>query len=145
MPLDFSALAAAYQTKIVQLASELVRIPSYSLQEKALAERIETEMAALGYDEIVRDAYGNVFGILRGTGGGASVTLNCHMDTVHEGDVSPWPYPPFGGVVGPLSSTSHCFICFRVSGGIATPRESLFSIVNPSISRSSISPFAISF
>lgn len=99
MPLDFSALAAAYQTKIVQLASELVRIPSYSLQEKALAERIETEMAALGYDEIVRDTYGNVFGILRGTGGGASVTLNCHMDTVHEGDVSLWPYPPFGGVV----------------------------------------------
>lgn len=96
---SFSALAASYQPQIVRFAAELIRIPSYSLDERAVADRIHAEMKSLGYDDVVRDAYGNLFGILRGTGGGASVTLNCHMDIVHEGDAALWRYPPFSGIV----------------------------------------------
>ena len=36
---------------------------------------------------------------MRGSGGGSSVTLNCHMDTVDEGDPASWKYPPFSGEV----------------------------------------------
>jgi len=95
----FSDIASKYQEKILKTASELIRIPSYSLQEREIANYVVDLMTALGYDRVVRDPYGNVFGVLYGTGGGASVTLNCHMDVVHEGDPSDWVYPPYGGVV----------------------------------------------
>jgi putative selenium metabolism hydrolase len=80
-------------------AQELIRIPSLSGEEGEVARRIRLEMEALRYDEIRTDEVGNVIGVVRGTGGGAPVLLNCHMDVVAEGDHSAWEQPPFGGTV----------------------------------------------
>lgn len=83
----------------LRFAQELVRIPSPSGGEGAVARRVLEEMEALGYDDTRMDGMGNVIGIIRGRGGAPSVMLNCHMDVVAEGDPDQWEYPPFGGVV----------------------------------------------
>lgn len=81
----FHAIAAKYKDEIVQTASELIQINSQSLHEKELAEYVAAKMRKLGYDDVTVDAYGSVFGTVKGTGGGSSVMLNCHMDVVDAG------------------------------------------------------------
>lgn len=41
----------------------------------------------------------NVIGVLRGTGGGRSIVLNAHVDTVVAGDESRWTHPPFSATL----------------------------------------------
>lgn len=93
------AVAAKYQDEIVRTASELLQINSQSLHEGELAEYLVSKMKALNYDEVQVDKYGNVFGTVKGTGGGKSIMLNCHMDVVDEGDASRWKYPPYSGAI----------------------------------------------
>ena len=96
---DFAAIAQPYQEEIARCASELIQFPSHSTHEQDMAKYVEQKMRDLGYDKVEVDRYGNVFGTVKGTGGGSSVLLNCHMDVVDEGDPAKWKYPPFGGVM----------------------------------------------
>ena len=41
----------------------------------------------------------NVAGIIKGTGGGRSLLLDCHMDTVPIGNPKLWRHDPFGGEI----------------------------------------------
>ena len=75
---QFKAIAAKYHDEIVQTASELIQINSQSMYEGELAQYIVDKMNKLGYDSVEVDKYGNVFGTMKGTGGGSSVMLNCH-------------------------------------------------------------------
>lgn len=93
----FLQAAAKYRDDIVKTAQELIRIESVSLNEGAIAKYLTDKMQALGYDKVETDKYGNVFGTMNGTGGGKSVMLNCHMDTVEPGDPSRWSHGPFSG------------------------------------------------
>lgn len=94
-----TAIAAKYQDEIVQTASELIQINSQSLDEGKLADYLVSKMKNLGYDAVEVDQYGNVFGTVKGTGGGKSIMLNCHMDVVDGGDESRWKYPPYSGAI----------------------------------------------
>ena len=67
-------------------AQDLIRIPSLSGNEGDVARRVIQEMDELGYDETRLDGLGNAIGVVCGTGTGAPVMLNCHMDVVAEGD-----------------------------------------------------------
>ncbi|MGI6424341.1 MAG: hypothetical protein ACOX2A_03650 [Tepidanaerobacteraceae bacterium] len=87
-------LAKKYKDEIVQTASEMIQINSQSTQEGEMAQYTVDKMKALGYDEVVVDAYGSVFGTVKGTGGGSSVMLNCHLDVVDEGDPFKMEIPP---------------------------------------------------
>jgi putative selenium metabolism hydrolase len=80
-------------------ARDLIRIPSLSGEEGAVASRVLSEMRRLGFDDVRADRLGNVIGVLRGTGGGPTVMLNSHLDVVAEGDASEWEHPPFSGDV----------------------------------------------
>lgn len=95
----FKQVALKYHDEIVKTASELIQINSQSKEEGPLAKYMTDKMKALGYDEVVVDKYGSVFGTVKGTGGGKSTTLNCHMDVVYEGDPQKWKYPPFSGAI----------------------------------------------
>ena len=95
----FKFIAEKYHDEIVKTAQELIRINSQSRHEKELAEYIQDKMHILGYDEVFTDRYGNLYGVMHGTGGGSSVTLNCHLDVVYESDHSKWKYPPFSGEI----------------------------------------------
>lgn len=41
----------------------------------------------------------NVVGRLPGSGGGRSLILNGHVDTMPPGDIAAWPHPPWGGAI----------------------------------------------
>ena len=73
-------IAAKYKDDIVHTASELIQRNSQSLHEGEVAAYVQEKMKELGYDKVEVDRYGNVFGTMKGTGGGSSVMLNCHMD-----------------------------------------------------------------
>ena len=77
---------------------DLVRIPSHSTQEKAIAERLAAEMAKVGFRDVRIDRIGNVVGRV-GAGSGPVLLYNGHMDVVGVGDESTWTYDPFGAEI----------------------------------------------
>jgi putative selenium metabolism hydrolase len=77
---------------------DMVRIPSYSTKEGAMAERLAAEMREVGFRDVRVDAIGNVIGRI-GVGSGPVLMLNGHMDVVGPGDLSTWSYDPFGARV----------------------------------------------
>jgi putative selenium metabolism hydrolase len=76
----------------------MVRIPSYSTQEKAMAERLTAEMERVGLRDVRLDRIGNVVG-RTGAGDGPVLLYNGHMDTVGIGDPSTWQHDPFGAEI----------------------------------------------
>lgn len=97
--MDWKKIAKKYEDEIITTTQEMLRIPSKSTEEGEIARYIQNKMRELGYDKVEVDQFGNVFGTMKGTGKGPSLMLNCHMDTVDEGDVSKWKYPPFSGEI----------------------------------------------
>jgi putative selenium metabolism hydrolase len=91
-------IVGKYFDEIVKTASEMIQISSKSGFEQEMAEYTIKKMKELGYDVTV-DRAGSVIGKMSGTGGGKSVMLNCHLDTVDEGPHNKWKYPPFGGTI----------------------------------------------
>jgi acetylornithine deacetylase/succinyl-diaminopimelate desuccinylase-like protein len=77
----------------------MVRRPALSGQEKNRAEFIASAMKALGYDEVVVDALGNVIGRIRLGKGGVRILLEGHIDQVDVTDPSKWTHDPFGAEV----------------------------------------------
>jgi acetylornithine deacetylase len=69
--------------ELVDLASALIRIPSFKTEETAVALFLETFFRERGYDvELQEIEHGRfqTIATLRGTGGGASLMLNGHTD-----------------------------------------------------------------
>jgi len=112
---DPAALMAAVEARgdeIVELAAELIRIPSTNPTlasdpqkvlggESACSELAAGVMREIGWDvEMVEAAAGraNAVGVRRGTGGGRSLAFNGHVDTV-PADPAGWTTDPFGGSV----------------------------------------------
>jgi acetylornithine deacetylase/succinyl-diaminopimelate desuccinylase-like protein len=83
----------------VAFARDLVRLPSPSFQESAVAQRTEQEMDRVGFDRVVRDDFGNVVGILHGREPEPTLLLTCHMDTVDPGEAHAWAKDPYAGHV----------------------------------------------
>lgn len=91
---DYGALVGSAQDEIIAVARRMLRIASFSGQEKPLADLIQCEMERLAYDRVWVDGAGNVIGLLRGAGG-SSVMLHAHMDIVGVGDEREWSHAPF--------------------------------------------------
>ena len=121
--------------RMLRFAQELIRIPSPSGSEGAVAARVVREMEALGYDDAWTDEVGNAVGLIRGSGGGPTVMLACHMDVVDVGDPAAWEHGPYDGVVadgylhgrgamdikGPLALQTHAaaeFVSDRLPGDL---------------------------
>ena len=119
--MDIGALRKLAEQELdpaVKLTQSMIRIPSISGSEAAMAALTNKQMQELGYDEVTVDEAGNVLGLMRGQGAGRSVMFNCHLDTVSAGDESTWKYPPFAGVVAEervwglgASDTKGAFAC----------------------------------
>lgn len=92
-------LAEKYYNEILETAADIIKIPSVSGSEKAMAEYTVNKMQALGYDRVSVDRYGNVIGLIKGTGGGKSTMYNCHLDVVDPGPIENWRYAPYGGEI----------------------------------------------
>ena len=87
---DRQALAAFLQ--------DMVRIPSESTQEEAMAERLAAEMTRVGFRDVRLDRIGNVVGRI-GAGSGRVLLYNGHMDTVGVGDPATWRHDPYGAEI----------------------------------------------
>jgi succinyl-diaminopimelate desuccinylase len=83
----------------IAFARDLVRIPSISGGERAVAERVMSEFKLLRFDETWTDEIGNVFALIKGEGSGNAILLSSHLDVVDAGDKAEWEYPPFDGVI----------------------------------------------
>ncbi len=85
--------------KLVSFVQDIVRIPSMSGDEKLVAERVQQEMHALGYDRIEVDEYGSVVGVIEGAHEGKTLLFDGHTDTVGVTSGTPWDRVPFSGDV----------------------------------------------
>lgn len=85
---------------MIAFGQKLIQTPSISGTEGQLADLNLAEMQKLGYDEVFRDAQGNVIGLVKGTEPGPTLMYNSHMDHVSPGDVQNWQgYDPYGGFI----------------------------------------------
>jgi putative selenium metabolism hydrolase len=96
--ISMSILDAADEisTELIDFTREIVRIPSFTGEERILAEIIYKKLLAFELDDCWIDGIGNVVGVLRGQGKGPNVLLNSHMDVVPTGNLNNWHHDPFG-------------------------------------------------
>lgn len=87
---DFKAMTTFLQN--------LVRTPSLSTQESAVAACLAEEMRRAGITDVRTDRIGNVIGRI-GAGGGKKLIYNGHMDTVGVGDPAAWERDPFAAEI----------------------------------------------
>lgn len=92
-------LSPSRKAQLVDLTRELVRRPSPSGREAAIAAYLRTEMEELGFDEVRVDRYGNVNGRFRFAGSGPRLLLESHLDHVEVENGSAWTFYPFGGIL----------------------------------------------
>ena len=89
--------AEKIQEEMVSFLRDIVEIPSPSCEEKGVADRTQSEMERLEYDEVKIDSFGNVLGRI---GNGEKIILyDSHMDTVGIGDPEAWAHDPYKGKV----------------------------------------------
>ena len=96
------------EAEVVELTSELVRIPSVfrpgepDANERAVAAAVEAWLRREGFAvEVQEVAPGrpNVIGWLDGGTPGPTLCLEGHTDVVTEGDPAAWRHPPWSGLV----------------------------------------------
>ena len=85
--------------QLIEFCQEAVRIPSYSGQEKGVAEFMKRKMEEYGFDEVIIDKYGSVLGTINGKRPGKTILMDGHIDTVDVIDVPQWKHDPFGGEI----------------------------------------------
>jgi len=91
------ALVASFEEDLIHFAQDIVRIPSYSGDEKNVVKRIQKEMQKLGYDNTLIDKSGSIVGVLGD--GPESILFDSHIDTVEVTNPEEWTVDPFGGVI----------------------------------------------
>lgn len=109
---------AAREAERLEFLRELVELQSLTGSESAIQTRLEGAFADAGLDvrrqEIDSDRVSahlpassgesfegrpNIIGVMPGSGGGRSLLLNGHVDTVSAGDESQWRHPPFSAAL----------------------------------------------
>jgi putative selenium metabolism hydrolase len=77
--------------------ADLIRVRSYTGQERAAVDRTLEELVAIGCDDVWMDSAGNALGRI---GHGPRVILyDAHLDTNEVADDRDWPHPPCEPVV----------------------------------------------
>ena len=116
---DISRAVEAQRDQTIRLLQDFVRVPCVTGEEAPAAEVAERAFEERGLktdtwsatSEEIRpylDHVGeqstytnrpNVVGVRRGSGGGRSILLNAHIDTVAPGDPAAWTHDPLSGAV----------------------------------------------
>ncbi|MHC1760940.1 MAG: M20/M25/M40 family metallo-hydrolase [Negativicutes bacterium] len=97
---ELNQIADGLKPAAVEFCQRLLRVPALPGEEKGVADLYLAEMEKLGYDEVFRDEWGNVVGIIRGNKPGPTIMYNAHLDHVEPGDPAEWlGYDPYGAVI----------------------------------------------
>ncbi|MFX1520797.1 MAG: YgeY family selenium metabolism-linked hydrolase [Promethearchaeota archaeon] len=95
-------LAAVEENKeeLIEFCREIVRIPSYSGEEEAVAKVIARWMHEFEFDGVIKDELGSVIGCIGvETENDRLLLFNSHMDHVAVGRRDLWEIEPFGALV----------------------------------------------
>jgi len=79
---------------VVDLTSDLVRVPSLSGQERDVAQLVAKRMSEMGYSDISIDDNGSVLGFVGPEDGELALLFDAHLDVVPV--VGQWSVDPFG-------------------------------------------------
>ena len=96
--MDFEKVKAAaqgYEKNMTAFLRDLIAIPGESCGEEGVIRRIEKEMKAVGFDQVMIDPMGNVLGTM-GTGE-KLIAFDAHIDTVGVGNRDNWKFDPYQG------------------------------------------------
>jgi putative selenium metabolism hydrolase len=91
--------AAIDQGRLVAFAQQIVRIPSLSGEEGAVADAVGDEFRRLGYDSVTVDENGSVVATIEGSTHGPTLLYDAHIDTVAIAHAPPWKHAPHGGEI----------------------------------------------
>lgn len=91
------SLAAKYRDYTAENLSQMVKIPSESMQEKDVQALVAQQMEQAGFDEVRIDGLGNVIGRV-GTGK-TVLAVDGHVDTVGVGNRENWTFEPLSGEI----------------------------------------------
>ncbi len=94
---EINRAAANLEKPLIQFLRDLIAIPSPSCEEAGVVERVRVEMERTGFDEVVVDRMGSIFG--RIGSGKTAILFDAHLDTVGVGDPSAWAHDPFKGKI----------------------------------------------
>ena len=83
--------------QLIALLQDLIRIRSYTGEEKHIVEFVNRRMKDLKFDEIRIDKFGNAIG--RVGDGPVKILYDAHLDTVKVTEEGNWRYPPFEGKI----------------------------------------------
>src|SRR5215213_4326370 len=89
MSLVDDALGQLTQDSVAELVTQMIDIPSPVGGEKALADYLRARFEAAGLKTRMQEVEPNrfnVYGLLEGTGKGASLMYNGHLDSAYGGD-----------------------------------------------------------
>ena len=96
--MDFDKVKAAaqgYEKEMTKFLRDLIAIPGESCGEEGVIRRIEKEMKAVGFDQVLIDPMGNILGTM-GTGE-KLIAYDGHIDTVGVGNLDNWTFDPYQG------------------------------------------------
>lgn len=98
MTIDFKkvhSLAKVFEPDMTAFLRDMVVIPSESGNEKAIVNRIKSEMKRVGFDRINIDPMGNILGYIGN--GSHLIAMDAHVDTVGPGNPDNWTVDPYQG------------------------------------------------
>ncbi|OZI56253.1 YgeY family selenium metabolism-linked hydrolase [Bordetella genomosp. 4] len=82
---------------VIQLTQDMVRIPSLSGQESAMADLMKQRMHEFGFTSVTMDRNGSVLGLIGPDEADVALLFDGHMDVVPvSGD---WRFDPFGATI----------------------------------------------
>ncbi len=93
---SFHVLEAIDQLDVVELCQKLVRIPTFSGEERPVARMLADRLSAAGVEARI-DEHGNLIAVLKGVRPGPKLLLNGHMDVAPVGSPELWDRDPFSG------------------------------------------------
>lgn len=82
---------------VVALTQEMVRTPSFSGSESAMAKLVAERMQELGFTDIKTDINGSVLGLIGPADADIALLFDGHMDVVPV--IGDWKFDPFGGAI----------------------------------------------
>ena len=87
--------AEGYKKDMVAFLRNIVKYPGESCGEKEHIRVIKEEMEKVGFDEVVVDKMGNVYGFMGK--GNRIFAFDAHIDTVGIGNIDNWKFDPYEG------------------------------------------------
>ena len=94
---------SSHRDAILSFLRDLVAIPSYDSNIRAVAAHVERELCALGFTDIHYAPYGDIVARIGGGKpvryGERTLLYDSHLDTVGVGDDREWKHGAFSGAI----------------------------------------------